>query len=383
MHVEPFKIAITDEAIADLQGRLLRTRWVESVEDQGWSEGIDLQFLGRLLSHWTSNFDWRAQEARLNHLPQYIADIGQQRLHFIHQPGIGTAPLPLILTHGWPGSFLEMEKIIPLLADPASNGGSAADAFHVVVPSLPGYTFSSAPRQKGTGPFEVAGLWADLMAGLGYHRFGAQGGDLGAGVSTWLGYRFPERIVGMHLNYIPGSYRPPLGEAEPQISAEEQLFLNRAAVFADTEGGYAKVQGTKPQSLAVGLNDSPAGLAAWIAEKFQAWTDCSGNLEQVVDLDSLLTHISLYWFTGCIGSSFRQYVEGRARPLTFGPGERLLPPVGIALFPAELPMPPRSWVERSFNVQRWSQMSKGGHFAAMEQPRLLAEEIRAFFRPLR
>jgi len=383
MHIEPFNIAIAQDALDDLHSRLRRTRRLIAIDGQGWSEGVDLEFLDRLLDHWLNHFDWPTRQAQLNRLPQYRATVGEQQIHFIHQPGTGPAPMPLVLTHGWPGSFVEMEKLIPLLADPASHGGEAKDAFHVVVPSLPGYTFSPAPLQKGIGPFEVAGLWAELMTGLGYPRFGAQGGDLGAGVSSWLGRRSAERLTGIHLNYIPGSYRPPLGPDQPTVTAQEQEFLDRSAHFAETQGAYAKVQGTKPQSLAVGLNDSPAGLAAWIVEKFQAWTDHDSNLEQAIELDALLTNISLYWFTGCIGSSFRPYVEGRARPLAFAAGERVTVPMGVALFPAELPMPPRSWVERSFNVQRWTSMPKGGHFAAMEQPQLLAEDIRAFFRPLR
>ncbi|MET1068657.1 MAG: epoxide hydrolase family protein [Pseudomonas prosekii] len=383
MQPQPFKIAIAEDAITDLRNRLNRTRWLTGIEGQGWSEGTDLAFLQSLITYWADTFDWRTQESQLNQLPHYLALVHEQTVHFIHQPGTGPAPMPLILTHGWPGSFVEMQRLIPLLADPASHGGDAADAFHVVVPSLPGYAFSPAPQHKGVGPYEVAGLWAALMQGLGYARFGAQGGDLGAGVSTWLGRRFPDQVSGIHLNYVPGSYRPPLGPDQPPITADEQAFLDRSATFADAEGAYARLHGTKPQSLAIGLNDSPAGLAAWLVEKFQAWTDCSGDLQSAVSLDALLTNISVYWFTGSIGSSLRPYVEGRNRPLTFAAGERVQPPTGVALFPAELPMPPRSWVERCFNVQRWTTMPKGGHFAAMEQPQLLAEDIRAFFRPLR
>ncbi|MDB6050238.1 MAG: multidrug transporter [Pseudomonas sp.] len=383
MDIQPFTIAITDEALTDLNARLERTRWVAGINDAGWSEGTDNGFLQRLVDYWCTDFDWRAQESRLNKLPQFTAQMGSQTIHFVHQPGTGPAPLPLILTHGWPGSFVEMEAIIPLLADPGSHGGDPQDAFHVVVPSLPGYAFSSAPTAKGTGPFEVAGLWAELMTGLGYEQFAAQGGDWGSSVSTWLAYRYPERVKGLHLNFLPGSYRPPLGAEQPSLSDEEQRFLDTSAAWAEQEGAYGKIQGTKPQTLAFGLNDSPAGLAAWIAEKFQSWSDCDGELEQVISLDALLTNIAIYWFTGTIGSSFRLYLESRKRPVHFTAGQRVLPPLGVAQFPAELPMPPRSWVERSFNVQRWTDMQHGGHFAAMEQPQALAEEIRAFFRPLR
>jgi pimeloyl-ACP methyl ester carboxylesterase len=330
-----------------------------------------------VLAHWSNGFDWRAHEARLNRLPQYRARIGGDAIHFVHQPGTGPAPMPLILTHGWPGSFLEMERLIPLLADPGAHGGDPADAFHVVVPSLPGFGFSSTPASTGT--YETAALWCTLMEGLGYARFGAQGGDLGAGVSAWLGQRYPDQIIGMHVNWVPGSYRPPLEDgAAPVPTLAEAAFQQRAAQFTSEEGAYASVQGTKPITLAAGLNDSPAGLAAWIAEKFAAW---SQDFEGTIGLDTLLTNISLYWFTQTIATSFRMYVEGRARPLALL--ERIAPPLGVALSPAELPMPPRSWVERGFNVRRWTDLPAGGHFAALEAPALLAEDIRAFFRPLR
>ena len=374
MHIDPFRIAIPDADLADLQARLARTRCAPALDGQGWSDGIDPDHLNRLLAHWQYGFDWRAAEARLNQLPQYRARIDQHDIHFVHQPGAGPDPLPLVITHGWPGSFIEMEAIIPLLADPGAHGADPADAFHVVAPSLPGYGFSSAPTRKGTGPFEVAGLWKTLMEGLGYPRFGTQGGDIGAGVSAWLGQRFPEQLIGMHLNFLPGSYRPPELEQCPP-TPEEQDYLNRIKQFQDQEGAYAHQQSTKPHTLAVGLHDSPAGLAAWIGEKFHTWTD------QDVDLDTLLANISLYWFTGTVGSSFRMYVEGRARPMA--PQEAVKPPLGVALFPKEIAMPPRSWAERCFDVRRWTGMPAGGHFAALEQPQLLAEEIRAFFRPLR
>jgi len=374
MDTAPFSIAIADADLTDLQQRLVRTRRAPAMAGQDTDEGIDPDFLATLLEHWRERFDWRVHEARLNRLPHFRARIRQHDIHFVHQPGAGPDPMPLVLTHGWPGSFIEMEAILPLLADPGAHGADPRDSFHVVAPSLPGFGFSSQPTQKGTGSFETAGLWAELMAGLGYPRFGAQGGDIGAGVSAWLGQRFPQQVIGMHLNYIPGSFRPPVEDGAP-MTDEEQDFLRRAGDFLDQEGAYARLQGTKPYTLAVGLHDSPAGLAAWIAEKFQAWSDGP------IALDTLLANISLYWFTGSIGSSFRMYVEGRARPMALR--ERVTPPLGVALFPFELPMPPRCWVERSFDVRRWNTMPAGGHFAALEQPHLLAEEIRAFFRPLR
>ncbi|WP_397452860.1 epoxide hydrolase family protein [Pseudomonas sp. NA-150] len=383
MTITPFTLAISDAALDDLQQRLSNTRWLDTLPDNGWSEGCDAAVLKRAVAYWRDGFDWRAQEQRLNALGQFMAEVDGQSLHFIHRRGTGPAPLPLILTHGWPGSFVEMAEIIPLLADPGSHGGDPQDAFHVVVPSLPGYGFSPAPTSPGTGPRQVAQLWAGLMTQLGYDRFGAQGGDWGASVSTWLALQHPQRVTGVHLNFIPGSYRPPLTDAEPPITAEEQAFLQTAAAWRDAEGAYGHIQGTKPQSLAVGLNDSPAGLAAWILEKFHGWSGFDGDIEQGFGLDELLTNLSVYWFTGSIGSSFRMYLEGRARPLHLASGQRILPPLGVAQFPHELPMPPRSWIERCFNVQRWTMMPHGGHFAAMERPQDLAEDIRAFFRPFR
>jgi len=383
LDIQPFKIAISDASIDDLKQRLARTRWLETIDCLGWREGTDAAFLKRLVSYWQHTFDWRRQETKLNQLPQFTAQIDQQRVHFVHQKGCGPAPMPLVLTHGWPGSFVEMAEIVPMLADPARYGGDPYDAFDVVVPSLPGYGFSSAPTQTGIGSAQTADYWAKLMRGLGYEKFAAQGGDIGAGVSSWLARNYPERIIGVHLNFIPGSYRPYLGEGATPVCAEEQDFLDKVSAWAASEGAYGHQQGTRPQSLAVGLNDSPAGLAAWITEKFQAWSDCHGDLEQGIGLDALLTDISVYWFTQSIGSSFRMYVEGRAMPLSFSQGQHVQPPLGVALFPAELPMPPRSWVERSFSVQRWTTMSRGGHFAALEYPEDLAKEIRDFFRPLR
>jgi pimeloyl-ACP methyl ester carboxylesterase len=379
MHIEPFHIDIPESELADLRERLQRTRLPQPLAELGWSEGIDMGVLRELIAHWSTTFDWRAREAQLNSLPQFMAEVGGQRVHFVHQKGIGPKPMPLILSHGWPGSFIEMQRIIPLLTDPGSHGGDPADAFHVVVPSLPGYTFSAPFNQPGHGPYEIAGLWAELMTGLGYERFATQGGDIGAGVSTWLGLRFPERVSGIHLNFIPGSYSPNLDENAPPKTADEQAFLQRAADFFASEGAYAQIQRSKPQSLAVGLNDSPAGLLAWMGEKILSWCDTHDG-QPAIDHDWLLTNVTLYWLTNCIGSSFRQYVEGSKRPLQFTGTERVKPPLGVALFPKELPMPPRSWVERGYDVERWTEMEHGGHFAAIEQPEALARDIRAFFR---
>ncbi|WP_036169316.1 epoxide hydrolase family protein [Massilia sp. 9096] len=376
--IEPFRIAIPDADLIELRQRLARVRLAPGLQEQGWHQGVNPGFLYGLLDYWARDFDWRTQEARLNALPQYLAQLKGRTIHFVHQPGKGPAPLPLVLTHGWPGSFIEFEKLIPLLADPGAHGADPADAFHVVVPSLPGYAFSPSDGHKGTGTYETAALWAALMTQLGYERFGAQGGDLGSNLSSWLGIRFPERLIGMHLNYIPTSYQPPLGDGQPPLTPEEQAWKKRQDAWKEEEGAYRRMHATKPYTAAAGLNDSPAGLAAWIAEKFHAWSD---DFDKSISLDTLLTDISLYWFTQTIFSSFQMYVEDSARPVK--PEGRVQPPIGVAAFPSEIPMPPRSWAERCFDVRRWTEMPAGGHFAALEQPQRLAEEIRAFFRPLR
>jgi pimeloyl-ACP methyl ester carboxylesterase len=378
-----FTISIPDAAIDDLKGRLQAVRWPDVMEGQGWQDGTDIAFLRRVANHWLNRFDWREQEARLNQLPQFLTALDGMDIHFIHQPGKGPNPMPLILTHGWPGSFTEMEKILPLLTDPVGHGGSAEDAFHVVVPSLPGYGFSAAPKRAGMNTRQIAGLWHALMQRLGYDRFGTQGGDIGAGVSGWLGRLYPDDVRAVHLNYFPGSYRPHLGTHSPAVTAEEQAYLDHVAGWAVAEGAYAALQGTKPQTLAFSLADSPIGLAAWIIEKFRAWSDCGGDVERSFSLDAMLTDISIYWFNGHINSALRLYKENRLNPFHFSAGERVHPPLGVAVFPKELPMPPRSWVERSFTVERWTTMPRGGHFAAMEQPELLTEDIRSFFRPFR
>lgn len=381
--IRPFRIAVPTEQVDDLQRRLRTARWPMPLDDATWEDGTSLAFLRRLAEHWQHRFAWPEQEARLNRMAHFRTQIDGYDLHFVHQRGQGPAPLPLLLTHGWPGSFAEFERILPMLTDPERHGGAAEDAFDVVVPSLPGFGFSAAPPRAGTSSRTVAQLWRTLMQRLGHARFGAQGGDIGAGVCTWLGHLHPQDVVGLHLNYIPGSYRPPLTAEDAPLAPEEQAYLDRAAAFSAAEGAYAALQATKPQTLAFALTDSPIGLAAWIAEKFRSWSDCDGDLERVVPLDTLLTDISLYWFGNAIDASLRMYKENRLAPLHFAHGERVLPPLGFARFPKELPTPPRRYVERVFQVQRWTQMSAGGHFAALERPAELAEDIRAFFRPLR
>ncbi|HEY3228706.1 MAG TPA: epoxide hydrolase, partial [Roseiflexaceae bacterium] len=382
MDTQPFKIQITQSTIEDLRERLARTRWPDEIPGSGWDYGANLAYMQELVDYWRTRFDWHAQEQAINEFPHFRATVDGLGIHFIHERGKGPNPLPLIITHGWPGSFVEMLKIVPMLTDPASYGGEPADSFDVVVPSLPGYGFSDRPTQPGMHAFRIADLWARLMHGLGYRRFGAQGGDWGASVTTVLGFSYPEDVVGIHLNYIPGSFQPHLAPGAA-LSDAERVFLENRERWYQAEGGYGHIQGTKPQTLAYGLNDSPAGLAAWITEKFHAWGDCAGEVERCFTKDELLTNVTIYWATETIQSSTRLYYEARKKPLHFGPGERIQAPCGVARFPKEIPAPPREWVERCYNVQRWTEMPRGGHFAAMEQPELLAEDIRAFFRPLR
>ena len=373
---------VPERVLADLRERLAGTRWPDPVAGVGWSEGVDQAWLRRVVTYWESRFDWRVHEARLNAFPQFLVRVGDTRVHCIHMKGRGSKPMPLILTHGWPGSVFEMLSIIPMLADPLAHGGSAHDAFDVVVPSIPGYGFSERPTAPGTSNSAVADLWIELMERLGYRRFVAQGGDWGAGISTWIARKAPERLLGLHLNYIPGSFRPWV-ESQTSLNAEERAFLADAARWFEEEGAYGHVQATRPGTLGIGLSDSPAGLAAWVLEKIRAWADCDEDVESRFSLEELLANVTLYWVTNTAASSIRLYRESKLTPLQLGPGERIRVPMGFAHFPLEAPSPPRRWVERGYEVRRWTEMPRGGHFAAWEEPALLAQDIREFFRPLR
>ena len=386
--ITPFRIAVPDEVLDDLRARLDRTRLPGSdVPGAGWDLGTDPALLDRLLTHWRDGFDWRAAEAALNRLPQFTAPIQGTPLHFVHVRGRGVdggpAPLPLLFSHGWPGSFWEVYKIIGPLTDPAAHGGDPADAFDVVAPSLPGYTFSPDPQVPGLHTGSIAERFAELMTDvLGYPRFGLQGGDWGSLITSRLAHAHPERVAGLHLNMC--GLRPNTGPGTPPLSEAEREFLAGMRRWRGEEAGYQAIQGSRPRTLAFGLTDSPAGLAAWIVEKFRAWSDRRGvDVTEVFTLDELLTNISLYWVTGCIGSSMRIYYEAQRDPWRLGAGERVEVPTGFAALPAENSRPPREWVERAYQLRRWSQFTRGGHFAALEQPEALVEDVRAFFRPLR
>ena len=381
MSIERFVPAYSAAAVKDLRERIKRTRWPEVLPGSGWEYGTDPEFLIDICRYWAGSFDWKRELKRVARFAHFRFQSNGPGIHFIHVRGKGPTPIPLVLTHGWPGSFLEMLKIIPMLADPASFGGAAEDSFDVVVPSLPGYGFSAKPG-RGMNAFGVADLWAELMAELGYERFAAQGGDIGAGVTTALGLRHPHRIIGIHLNFIPGSYRPFL-KPGASLSPEELDFLSTAAKWSEQHGAYGHLQRTTPLTPAYALNDSPAGLAGWILEKFYKWSDCGGELLSRFTKDELLANVTLYWMTETIHSSFRMYFEGAKAPFALGEHERVNVPCAVARFPGEVFFAPRVWVERGYDVQRWTEMPRGGHFAAAEEPALLAEDLRTFFRQFR
>ena len=377
--IRPYKLRVAQPVLADLRRRLDRVRWPDEIAGSGWQYGTNLAYLQKLVEYWRSQFDWRAQEARLNSFSHYRTEIDSLGIHFIHERGKGPDPIPMIITHGWPGSIAQMLKLIPLLTDPESHGAAATDSFDVVVPSLPGFGFSDRPTAPGFTK-GVADTWAHLMRALGYERFAAHGGDIGAGITEQLARSHPNSLIGIHLTEVP--YFHIFAIPPPELSEAEQEYLEAGRKWQQEEGAYAMIQGTRPQTLAYGLNDSPAGLAAWIVEKFRAWSDCDGDVEKRFTQDELLTNLMIYWATGTIGSSMRWYYELMHDPPAAFYGQVKVP-AGFAMFPKDLVPAPRDFAERIFDVQRWTQMPRGGHFAAMEEPQLLAEDIRAFFRPLR
>jgi pimeloyl-ACP methyl ester carboxylesterase len=378
-----FSLHVSDADLADLRDRLTRTRYPDQAPGEPWAYGTEVEYLRELVEYWRSRFDWRAQEAELNAFPQFRAALADVDLHYLHVPGAGPDPMPLLLLHGWPGSVFEFLEIIPRLTDPARFGGDARDAFTVIAPSLPGYGLSFKPGQKRFGVPEMADCVATLMTDvLGYEKFGAQGGDWGAAIASRLGYAHAERMIGIHINLMMAAGRDPADFPNP--TAEEQNYLAELKRWLREETGYQSIQGTKPQTLAFALTDSPAGLAAWIAEKFRSWSDCGGTIENAIPRDRMLADISLYWFTGAIGSSFWPYYARLHGSAILPPGDTISVPIGYAQFPREMLKPPRRAAERVFaDIRRWSVMPKGGHFAALEQPELLAAEVQAFFRELR
>lgn len=368
----PFHIAIPDADLEDLRVRLDRARWFDGNEPAvGWEGGPDGRYMRRLAERWRERYDWRTHESALNELPQFLAEIDGYRVHFLHVRARHGEAIPLVLTHGWPGSFVEFLELLRILGEDGR--------FDLVVPSIPGYGFST--RARTTAMRDVARLWLELMTRLGYERFALQGGDLGAGISSWIARFAPERVIGLHLNFLPGSFRPWLGEGSQPLSTDEKRLLRHVADWSDREGAYSHMQRTTPRTPAYALNDSPIGLAAWIVEKFYVWSDRGGDDEPPFALDDVLTNISLYWFTRSIGSSMAIYRDSAPHPLALAQGERIEPPLAFAAFPREIAVPPPEWIARGFNLQRYTKMPRGGHFAALEAPRDLADDIRSFFAP--
>jgi epoxide hydrolase len=374
--IRPFRIAVPDDDLDDLRRRLARTRWPEAECVNDWSQGIPLNYTRELAAYWATEYDWRAREAALNRFDHFITDIDGLDIHFIHQRSPLPNAFPLVITHGWPGSIVEFHKVIEPLTDPTRHGGRDDDAFHVVCPSLPGYGFSGKPATTGWGVGKVAEAWEALMVRLGYDRYGAQGGDWGAAVTTQIG-RNKGHCAAIHLN-MPIALPPAGGLENP--TEEEQQALAAAAEYQQWDSGYSKQQSTRPQTLGYGLVDSPAGQMAWIIEKFRTWMDCDGDPENVLSRDELLDNVMMYWLTASGASSARMYWESFRIFRSTTPVEL---PTGVASFPKEILRAPRGWCEANYNITHWTTMPRGGHFAAFEQPGLFVDDVRTFFATVR
>jgi len=375
--VRPFRIEIPEADLVDLRDRLARTRWPESETVDDWSQGMPLAYTREVCDYWATRYDWRATEARLNALPQFVTAIDDLDIHFLHVRSPVEGALPIVLTHGWPGSIVEFEKAIGPLVDPVAHGGDAGDAFDVVVPSLPGYGFSGKPTGTGWRVERIAGAWAQLMERLGYGRYGAQGGDWGAMVTASLGHQDPGHVAGIHLNM------PMVAPASLDLvglTGDEQAALDSFADHRRWGTGYSKEQSTRPQTVGYGLVDSPAAQAAWIIEKFWAWTDCDGHPEHVLRRDELLDNVMLYWLPATGASSARLYWESFVRPGF----DEVTVPTGCSIFPKEIMRLSRRWAAARFtDIVYWNELERGGHFAAFEQPGTFVDELRAFFRLVR
>ena len=372
----PFRISVGNDVLGDLKARLRNTRWPEAELVNDWSQGVPLRWVQDICRYWAEEYDWRAREALLNRFPQFKTEIDGLGIHFLHVRSLHPEAMPLIITHGWPGSVVEFMKVIEPLTNPTAHGGQAADAFHLVCPSLPGFGFSDKPKTRGFGVERIAAAWASLMARLGYTSYGAQGGDWGSAVTTAIGAQDAAHCRGIHVTLAMG-VRPKPGEPP---TPEEVRALKGLEYYRDWDSGYSKQQSTRPQTVGYALTESPSGQAAWILEKFWAWTDCNGDPFSILNRDELLDNVMLYWVTQTAASSARLYWESFGKPRPY----RVTIPTGVAVFPREIVPPVRRWMGEAYpNIQHWSEMRKGGHFAAFEQPELFVPEVRSFFRTLR
>ncbi|MEE3171604.1 MAG: epoxide hydrolase [Pseudomonadota bacterium] len=383
--ITPFEIVVPDAAISDLKTRLQNTRLPDQISETTWEYGTDKTYLTELIDYWENEFDWKEQERTLNEFDHFKTEIDEIEMHFIHQRSEHPNAIPLMIVHGWPGSISEFSKIIDPLVDPVAYGGSASDAFHVITPSLPGFGFSSAPTQPGYSPEKIAHVLAALMEKIGYQRYAIAGGDWGAIINRYLAFNYPDRLIGLHSNMMLAG--PPTDrEQRADVTQVEETARAARGAYMQNERAYQQIQGSKPQTLGYGLNDSPTGLAAWIVEKFHGWTDmpqgATGYLDNHFTKDELLTNIAIYWFTGTITSSTRIYYENSKTPIETPLGF-INVPTGAAIFPAEIFVTPRAWAEAAYDLRHWSVMSEGGHFAALEKPDLYLNDLQIFFRLLR
>ncbi|MDB5988545.1 MAG: microsomal epoxide hydrolase [Nevskia sp.] len=383
MSIQPFEVKIPDAVLSDLQQRLAATRWPEDFANDQWQYGTNLEYLKELVDYWQHGFDWREQERKINAFRHFKTEIEGVPIHFIHERGKGPKPIPLILSHGWPWTFWDLQKVIRPLIDPAAFGGDPHDAFDVVVPSLPGYGFSTPLRKPGFNFWRTADLWVQLMERLGYPRFAAEGGDWGAILTAQLGHKYAERLIGIYIHLLVplDIFVGPLPDESLYAPAEKDWIKKNRHFFA-AESGYSALQTTKPQTLAYALNDSPVGLCAWLLEKRRTWSDCGGDVEKRFSKDELLTTMTIYWATQSFGTSARYYYECVHNP--WQPSHDRQPvveaPTAAAIFDQEVVLMPRKWAENYYNLERWTPMASGGHFAPMEEPERLVEDIRAFYR---
>ena len=382
--IRPFSIRVGEDVLSDLRTRIRKTRWPDQAPGVAWGQGTDLEYLRQALAYWADEFDWRAQERELNAFDQFRAELDGLHIHFVHERAPRGRGIPLILSHGWPSTFVELLPLVPLLTDPEAHGINGP-AFDVVIPSLPGYAFSDRPARTGVTTRYTAGLWHRLMRGLGYERYGAQGGDFGAGIATFMALDDPEPMLGIHLSNLENM--PYTGPGSRPLSGAELAYLAQLQRWCDVERGYSAIQSTKPQTLGYALNDSPAGLAAWILEKWRSWADSHGDLDERFSRDFLLTTVTLYWVTETITTSLRDYYDNRwFATYTLGPEDFVDVPTAIAVFDSHFVpegTPPREWAERLYNVRRWTPMPSGGHFAPVEEAERLARDIASFFAGLR